>query len=467
MRIIIEKEIKELWRDGRFKFSGIIVLILLCFASITGFNQYKRLNAEYKIAEETERAIWESQDAKNPHSAAHYGTYAFKPKFALSLFDNGVNQYTGNTIFLEAHRRNEAAYSEASDQTELLRFGKLSLNFVLLYLLPLVILLLGYNALSKEREMDTLRLLKSQGVGALRLIFGKWLSICLPVCAITVLLFLLLGIFLSALQSFAYFSWFSLLLLLVSYLIYYMVIISVVLLVSLFSKSSGMALVVNLSLWILFCFIAPKVSTNFANDWHQYPSKQQFYANIQTDREKGLDGHNPWNKEAKRLKAETLKAYGVDSVEQLPFNYDAYRMQKGEEHEARVFQKHYDILKDIFKAQNNTYQQMAVISPFIPIRLLSMEIANTSYIAHWNFSDAAEKYRIEAQKYLNNDFKDNSKTGDWNYKMTKEKFSKLPLFNYTPPTINEILWSNIPNFLILLVWLIVPLGLLIFYAKKL
>lgn len=341
MKTIICKELTELRRDGRFGFSIIIILILLLIAGITSYNQFKTINKQYSISKEKERSMWDTQGDKNPHSAAHYGTYAFKPKFALSLFDNGVNKYTGNSIFLEAHKRNEAAYSEASDQTELARFGTLSLNFVLLYLIPLLILLMGYNTFTKEKELDTLRLLKSQGVSPVKLALGKWFSIFIPVFILNTIVFLVVGIFLSSNSFTGLFSWNNLSLLYTSYLVYYMIIVTITILISSISKSSGISLVVNMSLWILFCFITPKIATNLANDFHPYPTKQQFQASIKQDKEKGLDGHNPWSKEAQILKERTLKEYGVDSIQQLPFNYDAYRMQKGEEHEARVYKKHY------------------------------------------------------------------------------------------------------------------------------
>lgn len=228
-----------------------------------------------------------------------------------------------------------------------------------------------------------------------------------------------------------------------------------------------MTLVLSLFMWILFGFIAPKIASNISNNLHPYPTKQTFYAGIQKDKENGLDGHNPWNKEAQILKEKTLKEYGVDSVQQLPFNYDAFRMQKGEEHESEVYKKHYTKLKNIFKKQNQTYQSMAAISPFIPLRLLSMNVANSSYIAHWNFSDAAEDYRIAKQAFLNNNFKDNSKTGDWSYKMSGEGFQQLPKFEYNPPTPSEIIKENMPNVFILLLWMLVPFILLIYSAKKL
>lgn len=347
MKHIVFKELKELIRDGRFKVASGILVILLAIATFTGVAQYNRDNQQYLESTHKERSMWESQGEKNPHSAAHYGTYAFKPKFALSLFDYGVTKYTGNSIFLEAHNRNEASFSEASDETSLTRFGTLSINFVLLYLFPLIIILITYNSYTKEIEHQTFTLLKSQGVKPIKLVIGKWMASFLPVFIFITVLFLIIGIVLSGIENLSFFSWNGLMALYASYMIYYMVIISITLLVSMWSKSSGTSLVSCLVVWIVFSFITPKIATNFANKNHPYPSKTEFLAGIEEDKKNGLDGHNPWNKAAKKLKEETLKEYGVDSVSQLSFNYDAYRMQKGEEHEAKVYEKHYNDLKEI------------------------------------------------------------------------------------------------------------------------
>ena len=173
MVAILVKELKEMMRDGRIKIVAIISLILLVISSITGINQYQKKNKQYAESTSKERAIWETQEEKNPHSAAHYGTYVFKPKFALSVFDYGVTTYTGNSIFIEAHNQNEASFSEATDQTSLARFGTLSINFVLLYIFPLLVILLGYNTYTKEKEQQTLLLIKSQGIAPLKLVLGK------------------------------------------------------------------------------------------------------------------------------------------------------------------------------------------------------------------------------------------------------------------------------------------------------
>ena len=284
MKHIVFKELKELMRDGRFKVASGILVLLLAVATFTGITQYKRNNQQYIESTKEERSMWETQGEKNPHSAAHYGTYAFKPKFALSLFDYGVTKYTGNSIFLEAHNRNEATFSEASDQTSLTRFGTLSINFVLLYLFPLLIILIGYNSYTKEVEHQTFTLLKSQGVQPVKLVLGKWMAIFFPVVICISVLFLTIGLVLSGLEHLTFFSWNGLLSLCISYLLYYMVIITITLLVSMWSKSSGTSLVSCLVLWIVFSFITPKVATNFANENHPYPSKSEFNAGIEKDR---------------------------------------------------------------------------------------------------------------------------------------------------------------------------------------
>ena len=38
---------------------------------------------------------WENLEEMNPHRAAHYGSYAFKPLNTLNSMDNGVDDITG------------------------------------------------------------------------------------------------------------------------------------------------------------------------------------------------------------------------------------------------------------------------------------------------------------------------------------------------------------------------------------
>ncbi|MEK9612838.1 MAG: DUF3526 domain-containing protein [Flavobacteriaceae bacterium] len=449
---IFFKELKEMIRDGRIRLLFFIVICLTGLSLLIKINHYKEINRQYESATISEREVWDNQGEKNPHSASHFGTYAFKPKYPLSLIDQGVDKYIGTSIFLESHKRNEAQFSAASDQTGLSRFGDLSPDFILLFIVPLLTIFLGFNSFTKEIEMGTFVLLKSQGVNKWKWMIGKWFALFVPILALTVILFFIAGIILSNLNNFGLYNWSSLISLTITYIIYYIIFINLILFISFQSKKSSISLVICLSIWILSCLVAPKLASNYAEEKYPYPTKQEFQESISIDKKNGLDGHDPWSKEAKLLEQKVLKEYNVDSLHKLPFNFAAYRTQKGEEHEAKVYLKHYKFLKEQFNKQSNIYKNLAVISPFLPTRFLSMAISNTDYASHWDFSDTAENYRIEMQKFLNDNTSQNTKYGERGYKADAKFWKTLNQFKYDPPELGIKLNENISNILILIVW---------------
>jgi len=461
------KELKENLREGRIRLSLLIVLALLLVSVFISRGYYLSVQQQHAEAKEAARDVWVSQDEKNPHSAAHFGTYAFKPKYPLALIDQGVDKYAGISIYLEAHNRNEAQYMAAADQTALSRFGELTPDFILLFIIPLLIILISYNAFSRENEQGTLRLLKSQGLNMWSLAMGKWWSVFLPVMLLCCLLFGVAAIFLGSLEDFGTLAPAELLIMLLVFLLYYAVFINLSLLVSALSKNSGISLVLLLSIWILSCLAAPKAANNLANGLHPYPTRMAFEAAIAEDKKNGLDGHDPWNQEAIRLEKAVLTEYGVDSLHQLPFNFDGYRMQKSEEHEADIYFKHYAYLREQHERQTDIYQATALFSPFLPARFLSMAIARTDYHTHWDFADAAENYRIQMQAALNNDFAQKTSYGDWSYKADRKLWESIPDFSYDPPELGEILQTNVLNIVILLLWFGLSLGGLFFATSKL
>ena len=111
--------------------------------------------------------------------------------------------------YIEAHNKNEASFSKATDQTGLARFGSLSISFVLLYLFPLIIILIGYDSYTKEKEQQTYLLLKSQGIHPVKLLFGKWIAIIIPIFSLTVIVFISIAILVSNNQAFTFFNWSS------------------------------------------------------------------------------------------------------------------------------------------------------------------------------------------------------------------------------------------------------------------
>ena len=97
---------------------------------------------------------------------------------------------------------------------------------------------------------------------------------------------------------------------------------------------------------------------------------------------------------------------------------------------------------------------------------MSMSVAHTDYATHWDFADAAENYRILTQKFLNDNFAENSSLGEWGYQADANTWKELPAFEYDPPELSEVIDQNGRNFTILSAWLLGSFVLLGFSSKR-
>ena len=161
---VARKELLEILRDGRFRVLSIAVLAVSLLSLAVGWKQYTDVAKQHQQAQAATRAQWLNQTKKNPHSAAHYGVYAFKPKSPLAIVDTGIDPYMGVAVWLEAHKQNEFKYRPAQDRTAVQRFGEMTAAETLQALVPLFIVLMTFGAFAAEREQGTLRQLLSLGV---------------------------------------------------------------------------------------------------------------------------------------------------------------------------------------------------------------------------------------------------------------------------------------------------------------
>jgi ABC-2 type transport system permease protein len=456
-KIIAKKEFIQAMRDKRFWLIAVLVWGLLLSAATVGFVNYRKIQAERSQATKTVNAEWQNQGNKNPHSAAHYGSFAYRPKSPLSFLDFGTDSYTGMSVRMEAHKQNDAVFSAAQESSSLIRFGELSTAFVLQVLMPLIIIFLCFGAFSQEREDKTLHLLLSQGSSMQKLAWGKiWGFSAIVLCLVLPLLLVILGLMFS--QAEVNFSGTWLLrsgLLLLCYLAYLFGFVVLSVWVSARAKSSRGALLSLLVCWVLACIIIPKTTVNLASNLYPVPSSFAFQQAIKEDEAKGIDGHNPKDERAKILEKQVLAQYKVDSLSQLPVNFDAIQMQEGEKYTSMVYQKHFNGLQNTFSAQNKLSEIIGLVNPFLAIRQASMALSGTDYVTHANFQQQAETYRFHLVENMNNYMRDNSKTGDWSFKVNKELWSKVPDFQYNEPSFGSVLSKNWLSMLSLLIWITV------------
>ncbi|MCC6459431.1 MAG: DUF3526 domain-containing protein [Saprospiraceae bacterium] len=462
---IAKQECRSLLRERRFQVAALLLSGLFLLSLFGAYEYYTALKKQHDAAATTARYQWENQKDKNPHSAAHYGTYVFKPIYPLSYFDRGVDAYTGNTLFLEGHRSNQAKYRGAEDRSAFARLGVLTPAFVLSILFPLFIIVLGFGAMAAELENGNLRLLLAQGLRPATLFWGKSLGLWAATMALAAPFFLAGAGGLLLLGADAE-HWLRYAFEVLLYTAYFGCFIHLTLLFSAATKRQNASLVASLGVWVLVCLIAPKAAVNLAKQLYPTPTTLDYQNAVKEDLEKGVDGHDATDAFTKKLEAETLKKYGVDSVQHLPFNWDGFIMQKGEEHETLVFQKHKQQLLDVYAKQQQVHRAAAVVSPFMLTNSLSQRLAGTDVATYFDFLAAAERYRIQLIGELNGDLTRNFKYGDWDGKRGKAFFAQNVAFEYRPPALKSVLSGLAASALALLAWLLVSGVLAVFFFKR-
>ena len=319
-----------------------LTALMLGYAAYSGWKSYTTHNHIRTHYQQVARQSWENNPDKHPHRMAHFGSFAFRLKHPLSMVDFGLESFTGNAVFLEAHQQNTVNFSEASFSTGLLRFGEISMAMLLQVILPLIIVFLGFASVAAERENGTLKIILSQGVGWKELLLGKSLGLL----ALTLLFFLpvaLVALLLLSMTDGGLLTgdgWLRYGGMILSYLLFFQVICFVTVLVSAFSTSSKDALIKLLTLWLLLVIVLPRTTQALGNYFYPSPSKIEFQAAVEEELIEKGDSHNPDDPHFAALKDSLLLAYQVDSVEQLPFNYSGLVMREGERMSAQVYEQH-------------------------------------------------------------------------------------------------------------------------------
>jgi len=453
--VIARKERVEMARDGRFRWAAGITMCLLLVALGAGWTQFRAVSAQHAAAQQETREQWLAQGEKNPHGAAHYGVYAFKPRLPLSLVDRGVDSYVGVAAWLEAHRQNDFSYRPAQDGTVAQRFGELTAAGVLQLLLPLVIILLAFGAFAGEREQGTLRQVLSMGVSRAELARGKALGVA---GALALLLVPAAGIGALALALGSGEGEFAAILprvpvLAAGYLVYFGIFLAVTLAVSARAPSSRLALLALLGFWIVNSLIAPRATTDVAKWLNPAPSAHAFQEQVDRDVRLGLDGQTPREERNRRLEQETLDRYGVTRVEDLPINFSGISLQAGEEYTNLVYDRNWGEVWEIYERQNRVHHLAAVISPLLAVRSLSMGLAGTDFTQHRDFASAAEDYRRALNRMMNEDIAEHAPVGQA-YLADAELWARIPPFEYRAASLGEVLGRQSLSIAILIVWLL-------------
>lgn len=453
MRSIAQKEFVSTLRDRRFAVLSALVLGLLLAAVLVGRASYRTLQQERAAAQQTVNDQFRHQPGRHPHRVAHYGSFAFRPKSALSFLDAGLDSFTGTAVFLEAHQQNSVNFSQAQQSGSLIRFGELTVAFVLQLLVPLLIIFLCFSAFTEERETGTLPLLLSQGVSLRQVAWGKIVGYGRAVALVVGPALVLAAGLLVGQQELtptpdlgARLALFGL-----GYAAYFFVWIVGAVVVSAGQPNGRSALVTLLGVWMLGCVILPKATANLGATLFPAITKAQMDAAVHEEAQKGIDGHDPQDRRTAVLKANLLKQYKVDSEEKLPVSVGGLAMAESEAYTSRVYQQHFAALTRTYERQNALSTWAGLLNPYQAIRPLSMGLAGSDFAHYVHFQQAAEAYRYQLMQRLNA-LQTGMGYGDKERKLDAATWRAIPTFAYQAPPLRWALGGLLVPALALLLW---------------
>ncbi|KRQ17135.1 ABC transporter permease subunit [Bradyrhizobium manausense] len=435
---IAAKDLRELLRDGRLLWSGALIVVLMLVALASGWNRQAQVNSERVVGQALDYEAWLRQGPRHPHDAAEQGMHVFKPEPPLAAFDPGVEPFVGSTVWLQAHRQSELKFRPAQDATGLQRFGELSPAWILQVLLPLLVIVVGFDAVSGERERGTLRQLLSIGVPARSLLLGKAAALASSVAILIVPPALAFSIFVAArmpnaerLDVVYRMAWLA-----AGYGFYLGFYIFLTLAVSALARSSRTALVLLLGFWVTATLIIPRTASEAANLFYPTPSRLEFTDHLSHDMAEAAD--EAWHNH-----------FGVRTQwdASLPLSKWGAALKVDDEAGYGVLDVTFGRLWDTFESQQRLQQWVGLIAPVIALRDFSMGLSGTDFSQHRDFSSAAETQRRKIQDIVSQDLIDHADplgNAHFTYKARPTLWAMVPQFKYELPRVSFALAHHWP-----------------------
>lgn len=436
LRTLVWKEFRLAYRDRVMSTLAVIVYTLFVVSALLTVFQYQQDQQSRELSNLKFRDQFKAQHT-NPHDAAHFGTFLFKPLNLISAFDPGLNDYFGTTYRVEAHVQHEVDYSNAESSDALMRFGSFTLAMIMQLLIPLLLLFISSSSLTFEKESGTFKMLMAQGIKPVQLVWGKVFANYLFVILLVLPIFILLLLFLFFVPSGTPLIG-RFLFIIAGYLLCYLLLTLTGVLISVWSKRSGTAIMIVLSLWLFSGVLLPKIATGLADKRYPLMSRAAFKDHIRVGFLKGINGDPPYQERAENYLKALLEKYKAARASQLPVNADGLILQYNEDYQNKVFDHYYAVLEHTFNQQQSFLNSAGFLNPLISLKRLSMAMSGTDFYHHHDFFMQAKKYRNGLIRELNLELANHPQKGQQVYIASPEFFRQLKDFQYDFPSLSRV-----------------------------
>jgi ABC-2 type transport system permease protein len=419
------------------------------------------------------REAFLSQPARHPHRMVHYGHFVFRSPAPLAVFDPGLDPITGQALYLEGHRQNTATFAAVSTGAKLGLVSSLTPAVVYQVFAPLLIVILGFGTVARERASSTLIPLLTNGVSGRTLLAGKALALA---AVVAILLLPVLGAGLIALHHgetpLAVFA------ITVTCGLYLLTWCALTVAVSAVFRAPHTALAALATLWIGFTLLMPVLSVGVASQFSKATGKIDGDLKMLAELRSIGDGHNAGDPAFARFRADLLSSYGVDRPEDLPVNMRGMVAQYAEEKLTRVLDRHAESRMTEELQQVTITRRFGWLSPAVAFASASRALSGTDLETHHRFLRESEALRFDFVQALNRVHSEKIAYGD-DIRRSQDSAAEartrvdpafwrvLDEFHFEPRSAVERGLMAMPSLLMLLTWLLVPTGLCLWLSRRL
>ena len=449
------REILLQWRDGRI---GAVSLALAaaCLATLfMGWFSYQDYQHDYGHFTQEIRDQWVGQGQRHPHRAAHYGVYVSKPASPLSVLEPGLAPATGQAIWLNAHDR--TTYSNPPAHDDIVAYTVMSMASpaaIVTVLGGLFALTLGALGIVREREDGVLRQIIAQGGRGNNWALGKLVGLSCVVAAPFLPILSLAGLFLivSAEPSLRLDTAMRVAGFLAVNTGFLLAMLCVGLIVSCLAKTARSALLIAFSVWIAVFIIAPRGTSAWIEAVHPTVDWEAFQAEITATFNAGYGDRPGYGDQLAALERETMAAYGVTRLEDLPVGFSGIRMMHMSDWSSEVSDRAYGEMRALWNRQSRLRTLASLVFPYLAVRSASQNMAGADWSHFRAFSEAAEGHRRNIVRQLDEVIKDELRGDVWEMDSDASLWSRTEPFAYQSPHAVWALTQSWPAFLVVLLW---------------
>ena len=405
------------------------------------------------------------QGVKDPHSAAHYSIYAFNPVVPLSALDPGIDPFVGETVWLEAHVQNDLLNRPLQGSTALERTGLADPAGLFVRFAPLVVFLLAFSAVARDREQGTLSLALSaaatgRAIAAIKI--SAVASVATVMLAGALAMIGLAGIVQGGAAGDAWLR----VALWVCAATGYVVVLSVVgVLAGLLAPTARTGFGALLLFWLIAVLGALPAASAAANRSRPLPSFQEMKIRLERD------APAYWTPEVgAERQALLMRRYGAADEAELDaqrVNLRGLELDYAERLSQAVFDREIGAFYRRVLDQDRLYAALAWLSPAIAFDAASAALAGTDFRHHLAFIDGAEQYRRALVNRMNADLIPNPARSGVLHTSDGRLWAEIPEFAFLPPGWHTALQSSAGPLSALAGWLVVGAALAAWVTPRL